>query len=183
MLTEECRSSQKVEGVPTPMEVNDDSEPSGYPALVLAEERDDEELIAEHEYTNRMVGPCNDSYAEVGKIKASPNRKSAPRLPKDPTKPPRRPGPKPKFNAIAAAERAAVSAVESQLCGPLREDGPPLGFEFDPLPPRAFQEFLILEGDVIQLGNHLFEIILLLQCDMNYIHRCCLLLVAFTVDC
>jgi hypothetical protein len=146
MLTEECRSSQKVEGVPTPMEVNDDSEPSGYPALVLAEERDDEELIAEHEYTNRMVGPCNGSYAEVGKIKASPNRKSAPRLPKDPTKPPRRPGPKPKFNAIAAAERVAVSAVESQLCGPLREDGPPLGFEFDPLPPRAFQEFLILEA-------------------------------------
>ena len=33
---------------------------------------------------------------------------------------------------------AAIAAVEAQLGEPLREDGPPLGLEFDPLPPGAF---------------------------------------------
>lgn len=39
---------------------------------------------------------------------------------------------------MAKAEAAAIAAVEAQLGEPLREDGPPLGFEFDPLPPGAF---------------------------------------------
>lgn len=32
----------------------------------------------------------------------------------------------------------AIAAVEAQLGAPLREDGPVLGFKFDPLPPGAF---------------------------------------------
>ena len=39
---------------------------------------------------------------------------------------------------MAKAEAAAIAAVEAQLGEPLREDGPPLGVEFDPLPPGAF---------------------------------------------
>lgn len=146
--TEECRSYKKAEIVLTMIEEDDDSERDGYPARVLAEERDDEELIAEHDHTNGMAVPV-----EVEKTKLVPKRKSASRLPKDLDRPPRRPGPKPKFNVMAASERAAIIAVESQLCGPLREDGPPLGFEFDPLPPRAFQELPMTEGDFIHLEN------------------------------
>lgn len=36
------------------------------------------------------------------------------------------------------AERHAIAFVEAQLGEPLREDGPILGMEFDPLPPGAF---------------------------------------------
>lgn len=36
------------------------------------------------------------------------------------------------------AELRAVAFVEAQLVEPLREDGPILGMEFDPLPPGAF---------------------------------------------
>lgn len=39
---------------------------------------------------------------------------------------------------MAKAEATAIAAVEAQLGEPLREDGPPLGVEFDPLPPGAF---------------------------------------------
>lgn len=151
--TEEGRSSKKHEIVSNTVEDDDDSEPDGYPARVLAEERDDVELIAEHKHTNGMDAPSNGGYGELERTKPGPKRKSGPRLPKDPNRPPQRPGPKPKFNAMAAAERAAITAVESQLCGPLRDDGPPLGFEFDPLPPRAFTELPITEGDSILLGN------------------------------
>lgn len=35
-------------------------------------------------------------------------------------------------------ERRAIACVEAQLGEPLREDGPILGIEFDPLPPDAF---------------------------------------------
>ena len=36
------------------------------------------------------------------------------------------------------AEMRAIAFVEAQLGEPLREDGPVLGMEFDPLPPDAF---------------------------------------------
>lgn len=36
-------------------------------------------------------------------------------------------------------ENAAITAVKRQLGRLYREDGPPLGIEFDPLPPRAFE--------------------------------------------
>ena len=36
------------------------------------------------------------------------------------------------------AELRAIAFVEAQLGEPLREDGPMLGLEFDPLPPDAF---------------------------------------------
>lgn len=130
-------------------EDEDDSE-DGYPARVLAEERDDEALILEH-MNGGAVEVHNGGHQEPVKNKPGPKRKpgpKGPRVPRDPSKPPRKPGPKPKINAQAAAERAAILAVESQLCGPLQEDGPPLGFEFDPLPPGAFQEHLTSEGIV-----------------------------------
>ncbi|XP_061371622.1 homeobox-DDT domain protein RLT1-like [Gastrolobium bilobum] len=38
----------------------------------------------------------------------------------------------------AGMERRAIASVEAQLGEPLREDGPILGVEFDPLPPDAF---------------------------------------------
>lgn len=44
----------------------------------------------------------------------------------------------PLLSKVAKLEAAAIAAVEAQLGEPLREDGPPLGLEFDPLPPGAF---------------------------------------------
>jgi len=38
----------------------------------------------------------------------------------------------------AMMENRAIACVEAQLGEPLREDGPILGVEFDPLPPDAF---------------------------------------------
>jgi hypothetical protein len=49
-------------------------------------------------------------------------------------------------SAKAAHELAAIAAVEMQLRGPMQDDGPPLGFEFDSLPPDAFQEFTGRQG-------------------------------------
>lgn len=148
--TLECRSSKKAEIETQVMDEDDDddndSEPDGYPARVLAEEQDDDELIAEREHTNGMDGSNNGGYGGLERMKPGPKRKNGPRLPKDPNRIPRRPGPKPKINAMAAAERAAIAAVESQLSGPLRDDGPPLGFDFDPLPPRAFTELPMTEA-------------------------------------
>ncbi|KAG8364736.1 hypothetical protein BUALT_Bualt18G0029700 [Buddleja alternifolia] len=39
---------------------------------------------------------------------------------------------------LAISEQKAIAFVEAQLGEPLREDGPILGMEFDPLPPGAF---------------------------------------------
>ncbi|XP_072950973.1 homeobox-DDT domain protein RLT2-like isoform X1 [Typha angustifolia] len=39
---------------------------------------------------------------------------------------------------LSAAELRVIASVEAQLGEPLREDGPVLGVEFDPLPPGAF---------------------------------------------
>lgn len=39
---------------------------------------------------------------------------------------------------LAISEQRAIAFVEVQLGEPLREDGPILGMEFDPLPPGAF---------------------------------------------
>ena len=39
---------------------------------------------------------------------------------------------------LAQSELHVINSVESQLGEPLREDGPVLGIEFDPLPPGAF---------------------------------------------
>ncbi|XP_010538181.1 PREDICTED: homeobox-DDT domain protein RLT1-like isoform X3 [Tarenaya hassleriana] len=39
---------------------------------------------------------------------------------------------------MSMVERRAIACVEAQLGEPLREDGPVLGMEFDPLPPDAF---------------------------------------------
>jgi len=51
-------------------------------------------------------------------------------------------------SAKAAHELAAIAAVEMQLRGPMQDDGPPLGFEFDSLPPDAFQEFTGRQGGI-----------------------------------
>jgi len=39
---------------------------------------------------------------------------------------------------LTQSELGVINSVESQLGEPLREDGPALGVEFDPLPPGAF---------------------------------------------
>ncbi|ESW31360.1 hypothetical protein PHAVU_002G232200 [Phaseolus vulgaris] len=45
----------------------------------------------------------------------------------------------------AMMENRAISCVEAQLGEPLREDGPILGVEFDPLPPDAFGAPIVTE--------------------------------------
>ncbi|CAM6042237.1 unnamed protein product [Sphagnum compactum] len=123
----------------------DDKSEDGYPAAVLAEEQDDDVLIVK-----KMNGiDVNEGdFEEFEKPKATTKKKSASGLKEQPRKPPRKPA-SPKSTVISkvdALELAAVKAVESQLNGPLREDGPPLGFEFDSPPPGAFEEFMSIEG-------------------------------------
>lgn len=144
MPNEEPQSARKGE-IDLNSREEDDSE-DGYPAAVLAEERDDEVLIAEQmNGLNAQNGGYKENDKEKEKPKPAAKKKAAP---KDPSKPPKKPGPKPKqkVNALAAAELEAIQDVERQLCGPMREDGPPLAFEFDPLPPGALHELTSTPG-------------------------------------
>ncbi|XP_010260331.1 PREDICTED: homeobox-DDT domain protein RLT2 isoform X2 [Nelumbo nucifera] len=50
-------------------------------------------------------------------------------------------------------ELRAIAFVEAQLGEPLREDGPILGMEFDPLPPDAFGAPLAIMGQQKQAGR------------------------------
>ncbi|CAA0822980.1 Homeodomain-like superfamily protein [Striga hermonthica] len=50
-----------------------------------------------------------------------------------------RPGPAGYLKVKGRAENGAITAVKRQLGKHYREDGPPLGVEFDPLPPGAFE--------------------------------------------
>ncbi|CAA2989852.1 homeobox-DDT domain RLT1-like isoform X1 [Olea europaea subsp. europaea] len=50
-----------------------------------------------------------------------------------------RPGPSGYLKVKGRAENAAIIAVKKQLGSHYRVDGPPLGIEFDPLPPGAFE--------------------------------------------
>lgn len=52
----------------------------------------------------------------------------------DPVLPP----PPTHLNRLTMAELRILASVEAQLGEPLRQDGPGLGVEFDPLPPGAF---------------------------------------------
>ncbi|KAK4420574.1 Homeobox-DDT domain protein RLT2 [Sesamum alatum] len=47
---------------------------------------------------------------------------------------------------LAISEQRAIAFVEAQLGEPLREDGPILGMEFDPLPPGAFGAPIVASG-------------------------------------
>jgi hypothetical protein len=127
----------------------DDKSEDGYPAAVLAEEQDDDVLIVK-----KMNGiDVNEGdFEEFEKPKATTKKKIASGLKEQPRKPPRKPAsPKSKvISNVDSLELAAVKAVESQLNGPLREDGPPLGFEFDSPPPGAFEEFMSTEGNDFQ---------------------------------
>lgn len=49
----------------------------------------------------------------------------------------------------ALMELRAIACVEAQLGEPLREDGPVLGIEFDPLPPDAFGAPIGIQGFVL----------------------------------
>lgn len=48
---------------------------------------------------------------------------------------------------LAISEQRAIKFVEAQLGEPLREDGPILGMEFDPLPPGAFGTPIVTSSD------------------------------------
>ncbi|KAI4368150.1 hypothetical protein MLD38_016739 [Melastoma candidum] len=57
---------------------------------------------------------------------------------------------------ITIMELRAIACVESQLGEPLREDGPILGMEFDPLPPDAFGT-PIMTMEEQQLSTHSYD--------------------------
>ncbi|XP_010529782.1 PREDICTED: uncharacterized protein LOC104806525 isoform X2 [Tarenaya hassleriana] len=54
-------------------------------------------------------------------------------------------------------ENAAIIAVKRQLGRHYREDGPPLGVEFDPLPPGAFEN---LPNEIVHVGPSLSTVLL-----------------------
>lgn len=61
------------------------------------------------------------------------------KLPTDLTRERTRPGPSGYLKLKVQLERTATIAVKKQLGKHYREDGPPLGVEFDTLPPGAFE--------------------------------------------
>ena len=142
ILIEDLRSSKKRE-IDLNSREGEDSE-DGHPARVLAEEHCDEEFMGDNPNGLDISGGDE----ELSKVKPIPilRRRPGPRAPRDPSMPPRKPGPKPKMDNQAAAERVSILAIERQLGGSLRDDGPPWGFEFDPLPPDAFQQPAWTEG-------------------------------------
>ena len=62
------------------------------------------------------------------------------------------------------AELRAIAFVEAQLGGTLREDGPILGMEFDPLPPDAFG------APIGKFGFFFFVSLLICDCIFNCQH-------------
>ncbi|XP_073155835.1 homeobox-DDT domain protein RLT2-like isoform X2 [Henckelia pumila] len=54
---------------------------------------------------------------------------------------------------LAVSEQRAIAFVEAQLGEPLREDGPILGMEFDPLPPGAFGAPIVPSGQQKPAGR------------------------------
>ncbi|XP_047946305.1 homeobox-DDT domain protein RLT2 isoform X1 [Salvia hispanica] len=63
--------------------------------------------------------------------------------------------------ALAISEQRAIKFVEAQLGEPLRDDGPILGMEFDPLPPGAFGAPIVTSDQQNRAGQsydaHLYE--------------------------
>ncbi|XP_042008713.1 homeobox-DDT domain protein RLT2-like [Salvia splendens] len=62
---------------------------------------------------------------------------------------------------LAISEQRAIKFVEAQLGEPLRDDGPILGMEFDPLPPGAFGTPIVTSDQQKRAGQsydaHLYE--------------------------
>ncbi|XP_057792425.1 homeobox-DDT domain protein RLT2 isoform X2 [Salvia miltiorrhiza] len=62
---------------------------------------------------------------------------------------------------LAISEQRAIKFVEAQLGEPLRDDGPILGMEFDPLPPGAFGAPIVTSDQQKRAGRsydaHLYE--------------------------
>ncbi|XP_042007144.1 homeobox-DDT domain protein RLT2-like [Salvia splendens] len=62
---------------------------------------------------------------------------------------------------LAISEQRAIKFVEAQLGEPLRDDGPILGMEFDPLPPGAFGAPIVTSDQQKRAGQsyeaHLYE--------------------------
>ncbi|KAK3207089.1 hypothetical protein Dsin_021135 [Dipteronia sinensis] len=54
-------------------------------------------------------------------------------------------------------ELRAIACVEAQLGEPLREDGPILGMEFDPLPPDAFGAPIVASAEQQKRSGHPYE--------------------------
>ncbi|XP_041994497.1 uncharacterized protein LOC121744882 [Salvia splendens] len=69
----------------------------------------------------------------------STSRYLMPKLPSDTRGIKPRPGPSGYLKVKGRMENPAITAVKRQLGKHYREDGPPLGVEFDPLPPGAFE--------------------------------------------
>ncbi|KAJ0985990.1 hypothetical protein J5N97_004346 [Dioscorea zingiberensis] len=55
---------------------------------------------------------------------------------------------------LSAAEMRVIASVEAQLGEPLRENGPILGVEFDPLPPGAFGEPIESDTPAVLTRGH-----------------------------
>ncbi|KAH6791655.1 hypothetical protein C2S52_002132 [Perilla frutescens var. hirtella] len=70
---------------------------------------------------------------------AATSRYLIPKFPSDVKGVKTRPGPSGYLKVKGRLENPAITAVKRQLGKHYREDGPPLGVEFDPLPPGAFE--------------------------------------------
>ncbi|KAI3461155.1 hypothetical protein Pfo_017818 [Paulownia fortunei] len=79
-----------------------------------------------------------------------------------------RSGPSGYLKVKGQVENAAITAVKRQLGTHYREDGPPLGVEFDPLPPGAFESST---QDPVEETYYTGEAVLPASPDVSKIHQ------------
>lgn len=87
-------------------------------------------------------------------------------IPKFPMDVKTRRGPSGYLKVKGQVENSAITAVKRQLGKHYREDGPPLGVEFDPLPPGAFDDSMQnpVDGELESLNLAFFCIIRIILC-------------------
>ncbi|KAG8388950.1 hypothetical protein BUALT_Bualt02G0178600 [Buddleja alternifolia] len=79
-----------------------------------------------------------------------------------------RSGPSGYLKVKVQVENAAITAVKRQLGKHYREDGPPLGIEFDPVPPGAFESSM---QEPVDETYYIGEAVLAASPDISKIHQ------------
>ncbi|CAA0805852.1 Homeodomain-like superfamily protein [Striga hermonthica] len=144
-LQDSCGSTKQVEN--RKLDIREfESERSTLEEYKLAQEQDNGRCFGTNYHMDDASSGSSSSLRNMANNgKGSPfdmarSRQRVPKFPSDMTglNNPRL-GPAGYLKVKARVENAAITAVKMQLGKHCREDGPPLGVEFDPLPPGAFE--------------------------------------------
>ncbi|XP_051120252.1 homeobox-DDT domain protein RLT1 isoform X2 [Andrographis paniculata] len=108
------------------------------------------------------------NHQNVEPFDAATARHLTPKFPADVKGLKTRPGPSGYLKVKGRVENAAVTAVKRQLGKHYRDDGPPLGVDFDPLPPEAFESAM---QEPVQGAYHTGEVVIPTSADAMKSHQ------------